>query len=111
MSKGRIMKQTDQYSEKIPDDLVVLPEVNGLTIKGLETVLNADWYEARMSQEPEDPNDITPYLMASAKEIKAVIHNDWQDMDLEIVGGIVIEILSVNDCLKRWSIEDGFYHA
>jgi len=99
------MKQTDQGGNKIPDDLVVLPEIGFLEREEIAIITTADWYDVKIDQGDDEDQPIT-YLMASAKAI-----DYFSDIDLNELGGIPIEALKVDDRLKRWSVEDGFYHS
>jgi len=95
----------DQYENKVPDDLVVLPEIANLTDDEVKVVVNADWYDVSLSHDPEETDTI--YLMASAKAINYLESN----IDIAELGGIFIEVIKVDDIFKRWNNEDGFYHT
>lgn len=103
ISRGEIMK--DQYGEQVPDDLVLLPEIEHLDESEIKKVVNADWYKVWTAFEG------IPFLMVSAKAIDYLSENNLIDSigaDVRIT-----EMLRVNDVLKRWDTEygDGFYHA
>lgn len=99
-AEGRGPK-TDQHGDLVPDDLVTLPDVNALrTLDDLsdleiKAVMSATWYEA---------NGV---LLASARSIAYLSEDDPEDSGLDPGQ----EVLRVDDRLKRYSREDGFYHA
>ena len=97
----------DQYENKVPDDLVVLPELYRLSESEIKIVVNADWYDVYLDQDPDPNESETIYLMASAKAINYLKNH----IDIQELGGIFVDVIIVNDVLKRWSIEDEFYHA
>ena len=89
----------DQYGNKVPNDLVILCGPYGhWTEETLKKVVNAKWYEA------------DGLLCVSAAEV------DEPDIDEPVsYAGIRLtkrtKIDKIPHPLKRWSIEDGFYHA
>ena len=86
----------DQYENKVPDDLVALScGIDRFDDDELKIIVNARWYEVLYSY-GED-------LAVSFEEIQGLID--------EPLGDTPIEILLINDVLKRWSEEDGFYSA
>jgi len=88
----------DQYGNKVPDDLIALERgLDGFTDEEIKIIVNARWYEVYHSH-GED-------LAVSLSEIQGIIDGNYP------LGDTPIEILLINDVLKRWSIEDGFYHA
>lgn len=92
-------RRRDQYGRPIPDDLVLLPTSGDnwwLWDDEIETVLRVDWYEA---------NDV---LLASAKALNGLSEDDPIDAGVDLNR---VEVCRVADCLKRYSPEDGFYHA
>jgi len=94
----------DQYDKPIPDDLVLLPNINLLSDHNVRLVANAVWYDVEVDLEPDSKeNGECIILCASAEAI------DYLSEDSPC--GKVVGILRVNDVLKRWSPEDGFYHA
>jgi len=111
------MKDQDQYDEKVPTLYLIghLPYPEDESI--VKRIVNADWYEVAINQSGGE-DEPTWYLMANAKQLEPL-----EDIDLDIdywyaygvvsvdLGGIVVEVLKVNDVLKRWSVEDGFYSA
>jgi len=92
----------DQYGNKIPDDLVLIPNIRHLTEIGVKKVCNVDWYDVIVDM---GDNEQCTLLCVSAK---AILH-----LSDDVPFGEVIEVLAVNDVLKRWDVEsgDGFYHA
>jgi len=97
----------DQYDNKVPDDLVVVPELDRLTENEIKIVVNANWYNVYLDQDPDPNEPETVYLMASAKAINYLENH----IDIQKLGGIFIDVVIVNDVLKRWNIKDGFYSA
>ncbi len=88
----------DQYGNKVPDDLIALERgLDGFTDEEVTIIVNAQWYEVWHSHGQD--------LAVSFSETQGIIDGDYP------LGDTPIEILLVNDVLKRWSIEDGFYHA
>lgn len=94
----------DQHYRKVPDDLVVLPEIQDLTEEAISLVLAARWYDVRVSLDPHETDTI--FLMASAEEIDYL-----EEIGLDELGGILMAASRINDGLKRRSITDGFYHV
>lgn len=100
-------KKKDQYGKVVPNDLVLLPwDVGSLSgsLREIKIITRARWYE------PGVPS-FRP-ILASAKELGrlSVLCDDPLDAGLD-VNDPQIEIWRVDDALKRWSEEDGFYHA
>jgi hypothetical protein len=91
-------KTTDQYDDTIPDDLVVLSGENpaDMTKDFLKLVKDADWYEA---------NGV---LLVSAQAVGGFLEVDPVDCGIDLAA---VEVLRIDNVLKRWSYEDGFYHA
>lgn len=88
----------DQYGNKIPSDLVALTRgIDRFNEEELKIICNARWYEVYHSYGRG--------LAVSFSEIQGIIDNP------DSLGGVPIKILLIDDVLKRWSIEDGFYHA
>ena len=86
----------DQYGEQVPDDLVVLPDPQMLGEDEIKKVMDAPWYEAE------------GILMASAKAIDGLSEFDPKDAGIDLEE---TEVSAIDDPLKRYSKEDGFYHA
>lgn len=107
-------KMKDQYNEKVPE-LVLIPQfdLEDLTEEFLSIIYGSDWYDVNIDQDEETP---TAYLMAPWEQIWGLGYDYlWVNPEDEIVGeelgGVLIEIMKVPDNLKRFSFEDGFYHA
>ena len=100
----------DQYGQPIPADLVVLPfgAASGEGVIGfdpvdpedVEIITAADWYEVAGQE---------GLILASYEAINGFgsIPLDC-GIDLTTPG---IQISRIADPLKRYSLEDGFYHA
>ncbi|HUW45771.1 MAG TPA: hypothetical protein VMW50_08245 [Dehalococcoidia bacterium] len=88
----------DQYGQNIPDDLVRIPDYTHLIDEEIKLVANADWYEVFLA-------DDRTLLCVSARAI------DYLSEEGDFSHCCIAEILRVNDVLKRWSEEDGFYSA
>lgn len=93
----------DNYGCEIPTDLVLMPDIEYLNDDDLRLVVDAVWYDVFTGLEPFD--DI-PALCISSKEINGLCDDSIDDYD-----GPITEVMQINEILKRWSIEDGFYHA
>ena len=99
----------DQYGQEIPADLVVLHfgfEPGDKPIQGdrlepeeIEIICKARWYEVR---------DI-PLVLASYEEIHGL--SEMNPLDYGIADTFETDICRIADPLKRYSWEDGFYHA
>lgn len=88
----------DQFGNKIPDDLIALERgPDGFSEKEIKIIVDARWYEVTHSRGQD--------LVVSFSEIDGIIDGNYP------LGDTPIEIMLVDDCLKRWSIKDGFYHA
>lgn len=88
--------ETDQI-DKIPDDLVLLPNYGDLDIGEVSKVENAIWYET-----PDG------FLLASAEEINYLSEADPLDAGYEFDK---TDLIVVDDILKRCNPVYGFYHA
>jgi hypothetical protein len=88
----------DQYNNPIPDDLVTMPDISLLSVKEVNLVDNADWYEA---------NGI---LLVSSKAINFLSEDDPLDSGINLADPD-IEIFHVEHVLHRFNFVDGFYHA
>jgi len=89
----------DQYGDRVPDDLVVLggrPQDYGEG--SLRLIERANWYEA------------DGVILVSAREVNYASETDPLDADVDL-SKPGVEIFRIADALKRWSEEDGFYHA
>ena len=92
----------DQYHNEVPTDLVCMPSIAFLGEDEIKIVDQARWYDV------EHPG-IGTVLMVSAAAIQ-----DLAEEDLNEVYGLAVEdcdVFAVDDCLHRYSAEDGFYHA
>ena len=108
-SRCENVKMIDQYGQPVPP-LSLLPLYDGLVDAEIKRVVNATWYDVLISQDPD--SEPTTYLMAPTKDIAVLQYGVlWDGKVNEDLGGEIIEILRINDVLKRWSEEDGFYHA
>jgi len=88
----------DQYGNKVPDDLIALEcGLDRFDDDEVKIIVDAQWYEVTHSHGQD--------LAVSFSEIQGIIDSDYP------LGDTPIEIMLIDDCLKRWSIEDGFYHA
>ena len=88
----------DQYGEQVPNDLMQLAcGPDRFDDDELEIIINASWYEITHSHGVD--------LAVSFSEIEGVLDGNYP------LGDTPIEVLRIDDILKRWSIEDGFYHA
>lgn len=86
----------DNYGEQVPDDLVALTcGIDRFTDAELKVICNARWYEVCHVWGDD--------LAISFAEIDGLVD--------EPLGDTPIEVLRINEVLKRWSIENGFYHA
>ena len=101
----------DQYGQEVPGDLVVLAfgfEPGDGPIRGdalepedVEVISRADWYEIEGGP---------PVVLASYVAIQGLSEYNPLDagIDLAAPGALINRIA---DPLKRYSLEDGFYHA
>ncbi len=85
----------DQNENDIPNDLVLIPEIDGLTDSEIIDIETADWYE------------VNGIILVSAYAINYLSEMDPKDAGIESLDGII----HINDNLKRCTYEDGFYHA
>lgn len=86
----------DNYGEIVPDDLVALTcGIDRFADEELKVICNARWYEVWHKWGTD--------LAVSFAEVDGLID--------EPLGDTPIEVLRINEVLKRWSIEDGFYSA
>lgn len=92
----------DNYGEQVPDDLVLIPVIEHLDESKIKMVVNADWY------------DVIVYMGDGETCTVLCVSADAVDfLSEDTLSGEPVEILRVNDVLKRWDAEsgDGFYHA
>lgn len=88
----------DQFGNKVPDDLIALEcGPDRFTDEEIKIIVDATWYEVTHSHGQD--------LAVSLSAIEGVIDGCYP------LGDTPLEIMAVDDCLKRWSIDDGFYHA
>lgn len=91
----------DGYGNLVDETrLVLLPDINLLNDAGIKTVANANWYQVTL----KDGTEVSPCAVADV--IDCLSENS---ADPENAG--FAEVLLINDVLKRWSVEDGFYSA
>ena len=89
----------DQYGNKVPDDLVLIDDID-FTPEEIILIDNVDWYEV-------DLYHYQGLLCVSAKAIDYLF-------EIDPVDEFNSEIKSVNyvsKVLRRYSEQDGFYHA
>lgn len=96
----------DQYGDVIPHDLVILSSLGSLNKEDLERVTQAKWYKA--ARHPQFGPEAGP-LLASAEAIGYLSENGL--FDSTGVREKECFMYRISDCLKRWNLEDGFYHA
>ena len=93
---------SDQYGGQVDTDkLVLLPDINLLDDAGVKVIANADWYDVFLE-------DGSIFLCADYKVIQHLSDCGIADC---IADNKLSEVMRINDVLKRWSIEDNFYHA
>lgn len=89
----------DQYGNEIPEELVVLDnDISRYTDDEIQQIVQARWYETEKRHCILIPQSEAP---------------DWietRPIDAE-VDMKVDALYFIDDVLKRWSEEDGFYHA
>jgi len=91
----------DNYGHDVPTDLVALTSgPDRFTDDELRAIVDATWYEVIHSH-GED-------LAVSFSEIGCIEALNPLENPL---GDTPIEVLRINDVLKRWSDEEGFYSA
>lgn len=83
----------DNYGNEVPSDLVLLPGYESCDDQEIRIIAESDWYEVI------DGNG-NVWLCCSTEAIGDIC-DDFVDIYAE--GGIV-EIMAVNDGLKRWSL-------
>lgn len=90
----------DQYHNGIDTNLLMIPpSLELLTKKQIKQIVAVNWFET-------EAGDL---LVNTARLDDEIVEEctSLEDADISVDG----EILYVDDCLKRWSIEDGFYHT
>jgi len=100
-----------QYGQPVPP-LSLIPCELPSDDDELRQYTDADWYDVYISQDPDE--EPTVYLMVPDLQINQpdeTYYITWDGQVSEDLGGKIVEIMKVNDVLKRWSEEDGFYHA
>lgn len=90
---------TDQYGNKVPSDLVLLPTSELLEDNDIEVVLKAPWYKVNYA----------PNHYCTAASFKAIDELSEDDAMGLIKTDTVVEL--IDTVLHRYSDEDGFYHA
>ncbi len=93
----------DQYDNEVPGRLVIISGAgffDMLSEEDVKEVEGLDWFEC------------DGFLLADGDTLAANWIEDYTEPpDAGLVIGPKSKILKVNDCLKRWSEEDGFYHV
>jgi len=95
----------DNYGEQVDElALVLLPDIVDLTDEEIRIIANAKWYDVIFGNEQV-------LLCADYREIGGLCENGIVGCTNDKNG--IVEIMRVNEVLKRWDTEygDGFYHA
>jgi len=98
-------KMKDNYGEQVDElALVLLPDIVDLTDEEIRIIANAKWYDVIFGNEQV-------LLCADYREIGGLCENGIVGCTNDKNG--IVEIMRVNEVLKRWDTEygDGFYHA
>ena len=90
----------DQYGDPVPDDLVTLPSIEGLSEEEIKTVDSANWYEVSGNRHA---------ILASASAINYLSEDALEDSGITLDEDAEINL--IDRPLHRSSEEDGFYHA
>ena len=101
----------DQYGQPVPP-LSLIPCELPSDDNEMKQYADADWYDVYIRQDDEETPTI--YLMVADPQLDFpddTCYITWDGTVSEDLGGIVVEIMKVDDVLKRWSEKDGFYHA
>lgn len=107
----------DQYGDEVPT-LFLIGHLYGdmypIEDSIISHIVDADWYEVAINQD-DGEEEPAWYLMANAEQIEPIeefdCYGNYTYRNGKIskdIGGTVVEILKVNDVLKRWDEEDGF---
>lgn len=78
------------------DYLVIIPDYEDLSIEEVDKVFDVDWYEA------------DGIILVDAREIDYLSEASPEDAGIDLAN---VEIVRINDVLKRGNVIDGFYHA
>lgn len=106
----------DQYGQPVPSlslisqEDTLYPEFQ-MSEKERQQYLDVNWYDVYISQKPDEPLNV--YLMLPDQDINNPDEDyyiTWDGIVSEELGGVIMEIVKVDNVLKRWSEEDGFYH-
>lgn len=90
----------DNYGEEVPTDLVLIPDIEHFDNDEVRLIVDAVWYDVVAGINENI------WLCTSAAQI-----NNLSDDSIDHYDGPIIEVMRINDVLKRWNDEDGFYHA
>lgn len=91
----------DNYGNLVDEkNLVLLPDIKTLDDKQIGIVVDADWYDVILENE-------MVFLCADFDKIFQLSEESLDGISYSPIS----EIMRINDVLKRWSEEDGFYHA
>ena len=101
MARDRKLRLRDQYGDKVPNDLVLPPMMEAINDEQLKVIMAADWYEVEGKGYA---------ILMSFRQIKGLSEADPLDADIDL-SAKGIKVFRINECLKRYSDEDGFYHA
>lgn len=99
-----LMEAKDQYGKPLPKDLVVLEaDPADFDEEQLERLAGIDWWDINgiICVSFEQAEHVVPGMVGEINPADAGI--DLKDPD--------IEVYRIDHALKRWSEEDGFYHA
>ncbi len=96
----------DQYGREIAGPFVLLPKIRDFwDQEEIEFILSLDWYQVETG--------LSKHLVARVREIGEALES-FPFTEPEDTGLIINEdtpISLVHPVLKRFSMEDGFYHA
>lgn len=102
----------DNTGQPIPKLYLIDLEVSCMDEELVKRVIETDWYIVSID------DDDGKYLMANASQLEAIGGLDFGDYVIypdgtvsKDLGGVLMEVVRVDDVLKRWSTQDDFYTA
>jgi hypothetical protein len=97
------MLMIDQYGDPVPDNLLCISAINPerLTDDEIKTIVNTSWYEDGINRLWIAEDAVPPHI--------SEMYLTTGDLDEDYA--YLSPINYVSRVLKRWSVEDGFYHS
>lgn len=101
------MRNTDQYNNPIPQDLILLNPFSDIDFieRELKEIEGLNWYCFEGNK--------TNHIFVSCSQLEKVLDCicDEENTPDDISVGKNWNLVIIDDVLKRFNVEDGFYHS